>query len=183
MSEPRQTPKQAYEDEFESTRPAEIAPLVGKHIIYTYANGWQYEQYVKNERTIDYRIHDGPVAGRWVTDQEAHIARVADGVYQWSWDEPTGTMVSLVVNLHERILHGITFFPAWIPQSYATIAVHQNEHLDEMRRARDAGPTYPKLVMDEFADITYIEDRGRDNADVINCPPDQLPLGYTSRRN
>ncbi len=28
-------------DPFEFTRPAEIAPFVGKHIIYTYANGWQ----------------------------------------------------------------------------------------------------------------------------------------------
>jgi phenolic acid decarboxylase len=44
---------------FESTRPAEIAPIVGKHFIYTYENGLQYEIYVKNDRTIDYRIHSG----------------------------------------------------------------------------------------------------------------------------
>ena len=50
-------------DPFESTRPTEIAPFVGKHIIYTYANGWKYEMYLKNERTIDYRVHGGLVGG------------------------------------------------------------------------------------------------------------------------
>ena len=183
MTEAGKQPKDAYADEFESTRPAEIAPLIGKHIIYTYANGWQYEVYIKSDRAFDYRIHDGPVAGRWVNDQETHIVRLADGVYKWSWNEPTGTIVSLAVNLGERVLHGATFFPAWVPENYAKIALHQNEHIDEMRRARDEGPTYPKLVMDEFADITFIEDCGRDNPHVIDCPPDQLPAGYTARRN
>lgn len=36
----------------------------GMHFIYTYANGWEYELYVKNERVIDYRIHSGMVGGR-----------------------------------------------------------------------------------------------------------------------
>lgn len=34
---------------FESTHPSEIASFVGKHINYTYKNGWQYEVYFKNE--------------------------------------------------------------------------------------------------------------------------------------
>ena len=174
--------KAAYKDEFESTRPDEIAPLVGKHLIYTYANGWQYEVYIRNDREFDYRIHDGPLAGRWVNKQAAHIVRLGDGIYKWSWDEPTGTVVSLAVNLKERIFHGATFFPAWVQENYPKIAVHQNEHLEEMRRLRDGGPTYPKLVMDEFAEITFIEDCGRDNPDVIACAPDKLPAGYTSRR-
>jgi len=41
-------------DPFESTHPAEIAPYVGNHIIYTYANGWLYEVYLRTERTLDY---------------------------------------------------------------------------------------------------------------------------------
>ena len=39
-------------DAFASTRPPEIAAFVGKHIIYTYANGWQDEMYFKNDRTV-----------------------------------------------------------------------------------------------------------------------------------
>ena len=183
MNDQGEHPTEAYKDPFESTRPDEIAPLIGKHLIYTYANGWQYEVYVRNERAFDYRIHDGPVAGRWVNDQAAHIVRLADNVYKWSWDEPTGTIVSLAINLDERVLHGSTFFPAWVPKGYEKIALHQNEHLDEMRAHRDEGPTYPTLVMDEFAEITFVEDCGPDNDDVIACPPDELPPGYAARRN
>ena len=175
--------KAAYKDEYESTKPDEIAPIVGKHIIYTYANGWQYEVYLRNDRQVDYRIHDGPVAGRWVNRQDAHIVRLADDIYKWSWHEPTGTIVSLAINLAEKRLHGITYFPAWIPLDYSKIALHQNEHLAEMELLRDQGPTYPKTVMDEFAELTFIEDCSRDDDSVIDRPPDALPAGYASRRN
>ena len=49
-------------DTFASTKPAEIAAFIGKHYIYTYDNGWQYETYLKNERHLDYRVHSGIVA-------------------------------------------------------------------------------------------------------------------------
>jgi phenolic acid decarboxylase len=169
-------------DPFESTRPAEIAPIVGKHFIYTYENGWQYEMYVKNDRTIDYRIHSGIVGGRWVRDQETHVVRLADNVFKMSWDEPTGTTVSVAVNLTERRMHGVIFFPQWIAQEPKKTVCFQNDHLDLMRRYRDAGPTYPKLLIDEFADITFLEDCGRDNEEVIACDPERLPQGYAARR-
>lgn len=46
---------------FESTKPEEIKDFIGRHLIYTYANGWQYELYLKSERSIDYRIFKGIV--------------------------------------------------------------------------------------------------------------------------
>lgn len=49
-----------------------LEDFVGTHFIYTYDNGWEYELYVKNDHTIDYRIHGGMVAGRWVKDQKFH---------------------------------------------------------------------------------------------------------------
>ena len=52
--------------------------LVGQHFIYTYANGWDYEFYVKNETTMDYRIHSGMVGGRWVKDRKGRH-RETDG--------------------------------------------------------------------------------------------------------
>jgi phenolic acid decarboxylase len=42
----------------------DLDEFLGGHFIYTYANGWNYEMYVKNEHTIDYRIHSGMVGGR-----------------------------------------------------------------------------------------------------------------------
>ena len=99
-------------DAFQSTKPAEIAPFVGKHYIYTYANGWQYEFYIKNDRTAEYRVHIGIVGGRWVKDQEAHIVRLADNVFKVSWVEPTGTCVSVAVNLAQRRCMARPSFPS-----------------------------------------------------------------------
>ncbi|MDN7904686.1 phenolic acid decarboxylase [Burkholderia diffusa] len=170
-------------DHFESTKPEQLVPFVGKHFIYTYENGWQYEMYVKNERTIDYRIHSGMVGGRWVRDQEAHIVRLSDDVCKISWDEPTGTTVSVAINFAERQLHGVIFFPRWIAQDPKKTVCFQNEHLDQIRQYRDTGPTYPKLVIDEFARVTFVEECGRDKQKVIACAPTDLPDGYAARRN
>lgn len=167
----------------ESLHPAELVDFVGSHLIYRYDNGWQYELYVKNENTIDYRIHSGMVGGRWVRDQFAHIVRLGEGIYKISWDEPTGTCVSIAVNLPKRKLHGVIFFPGWIAQDPKKTVCFQNDHLDAMRAYRDAGPTYPKLVIDEFATITFMERRDRDDQSVIDCPPEKLPSGYADRRN
>lgn len=170
-------------DLFESTKPEQLTQFVGKHFIYTYENGWQYEMYLKNDRTIDYRIHSGMVGGRWVRDQEAHIVRLSDDICKVSWDEPTGTTVSVAINFRERHLHGVIFFPQWVGADPAKTVCYQNEHLDLMRHYRDTLATYPKLVIDEFAPVTFIEDCGRDNQDVIACAPAELPDSYTLRSN
>ncbi|KTB78482.1 phenolic acid decarboxylase [Pseudomonas syringae] len=170
-------------DLFESTKPEQLTRFLGKHFIYTYENGWQYEMYLKNARTIDYRIHGGMVGGRWVRDQLAHIVRLSDDVCKISWDEPTGTTVSVAINFAEKHLHGIIFFPRWIGLDPVKTVCYQNANLDLMHQYRDAGPTYPKLVIDEFAPVTFIEDRGQDNESVIACAPSDLPDGYAQRRN
>jgi phenolic acid decarboxylase len=161
----------------------ELKDIVGKHLIYTYDNGWQYEFYVKNEDTFDYRIHSGIVGGRWVKDQKVHIVKLADNIFKLSWDEPTGTTVSLAVNFDNRKLHGVIFFPRWIADAPEKTICFQNEHLDLMRQYRDEGPTYPHEVIDEFATITFVEDCGPNREDVIDCPPSELPQGYASRTN
>ncbi len=63
--------------------------FLGTHFIYTYDNGWEYEWYAKNDHTVDYRIHGGMVAGRWVKDQEANIVMLVPGIYKVAWTEPT----------------------------------------------------------------------------------------------
>lgn len=126
-------------ESFESTRPETLSRVLGKHFIYTYDTGWQYEMYIKDAHTIDYRIHSGMVGGRWVRDQDAHIVRLSDDVFKVSWDEPTGTSVSVSFNLTEREVHGVIFFPQWIEQNPELTVCYQNEHLDEMRQYRDEG--------------------------------------------
>jgi phenolic acid decarboxylase len=166
-----------------SQDPHSVAAFVGTHLIYTYDNGWQYEIYIKNSRTIDYRIHSGMVGGRWVRDQEVHLVRIADGICKISWDEPTGTAVSLALNLSEKRVHGVIFFPQWVALAPQKTVCFQNEHLDLMRQYRDEGPTYPKLVVDEFATITFAENCGGDDETVIAQAPSKLPAGYAARKN
>jgi phenolic acid decarboxylase len=168
---------------FDSTKPAELEEFLGKHFIYTYENGWQYELYIKNAFTIDYRIHSGIVGGRWVRDQKAHIVRLAPSVVKISWDEPTGTNVSVAFNLAERRIHGVIFFPRWVADNPHKTVCYQNDYVGEMLQLRDAGPTYPKLVIDEFATITYMEDCGMDNEEIILCAAKDLPVGFAARRN
>jgi phenolic acid decarboxylase len=170
-------------DSFESTKPETLKNFVGKHFIYTYANGWHYEAYIRSAYSADFRIHSGLVAGRWVTNTKVHLVRLTDDICKMSWSEPTGTCVSLVFDIAERWMHGTIFFPQWIAKDPKKAVVHENEHDAEMQAFRDAGPTYPTLVIDEFAEITFMEDCGTENDSVIACSSTELPEGYASRKN
>ncbi|WFR58840.1 phenolic acid decarboxylase [Anaerocolumna sp. AGMB13025] len=149
----------------------DLSDFIGTHFIYTYDNGWEYEWYAKNEHTVDYRIHGGMVAGRWVTDQEANIVKLTDGVFKITWTEPTGTDVALDFMPNERKLHGVIFFPKWVHDHPEITVTYQNEHIDTMLEAREKYATYPKYLVPEFAVITYIGSAGIDNDDVINEAP------------
>jgi len=145
--------------------------LVGHRLIYTYDNGWVYEMYVKNAKTIDYRIHSGIVGGRWVRDQPVDLVQLADDVHKVSWHEPTGTSVVVNVMPSQMRVHGTIFFPRWVADDPAKTVLYQNDHLDLMRTYRDEGPTYPVLVVSEFATITRFEYVGTDDESVIDAPP------------
>lgn len=145
--------------------------FIGSHFIYTYANGWEYEFYVKNEKTVDYRIHSGMVGGRWVKDQPAEIVKLADGVYKVSWTEPTGTDVCLNFMPNENRLHGIIFFPKWVQEHPEITVCFQNDFIPLMEESRLKYETYPKYVVAEFGTIFYSKNEGRDNEKVISEAP------------
>lgn len=156
----------------------DLSNILGKHLVYTYDNGWNYEIYVKNATTIDYRIHSGIVGNRWVKSQKVYLVRLAENVYKISWTEPTGTDVSLSVNLADKIFHGTIFFPRWVINNPEKTVCFQNEHIPQMEAYREAGPTYPTEVIDEFATITFIRDCGENDESIINCPASELPADF-----
>jgi phenolic acid decarboxylase len=47
-----------------------------------------------------------------------------------------------------------------------------------MAAYREAGPTYPTEVIDEFATITFVRDCGENDEQVINCPASELPANF-----
>ncbi len=166
-----------------ATSDLDVSGLVGHRFIYTYANGWRYEMYVKNATTIDYRIHSGHVGGRWVRDQAVDLVALAPDVYKISWTEPTGTSVVVNVMPVARRLHGTIFFPEWIRAHGSKTVLFQNEHLEEMRAYRDTGPTYPIYVVPEFATITLFENVGVNDETIIATAPVDLPAGFADRQN
>lgn len=161
----------------------DLSGILGYRFIYTYANNWQYELYVKNSSTIDYRIHTGMVGGRWVRDQEVDLVAVDDGIFKISWTEPTGTDVVLNIIPAKRRLHGTIFFPRWVEEDGSKTVLYQNDHLEEMRAFREAGPAYPTYVVPEFARITFIENVGENDETAINVPPSELPEGFAAQTN
>ena len=159
----------------------DLTGIVGPRFIYAYANGWRYEMYVKNDHTIDYRIHSGMVGGRWVKNQQVDLVALDDDHYKISWTEPTGTSVAVNVIPGKRRLHGVIFFPQWVEQHGDRTVCFQNDHLDEMAAYRDQGPTYPIYVVPEFATITLFEYVGADDETVITVAPGDLPPGWADR--
>lgn len=146
----------------------DLRGLVGKHIKYTYNNGWQYELYYKNADTIDYRVLSGRVGGRWVKDQKVHMRHLGEQRYMVNWTEPTGTCVSKVVDMEKREINSVIFFPRWVTNDPNKTIIFQNDHLDLMLLYRDAGPTYPIDVINESGRMDFVEDSGLDNDKVIS---------------
>jgi len=149
----------------------DLDEFLGGHFIYTYANGWNYEMYVKNEHTIDYRIHSGMVGGRWVKNQAVHIVKLTDGVFKICWTEPTGTDVSLDFLPNENKLHGVIFFPKWVHEHPEITTCYQNDFIDLMIESREKYDTYPKLVVPEFGQIFFKKNEGMNNEKVIAEAP------------
>ncbi len=141
------------------------------HFIYTYENGWEYEFYIKNENTVDYRIHSGMVAGRWVRDQKADIVKLVEGVFKVTWTEPTGTDVALNFMIADKRIHGVIFFPKWVHEHPEITVCFQNDHIALMEESREKYETYPKYVVPEFADITFMKNEGVNNEKVISQAP------------
>ncbi|WP_433664936.1 phenolic acid decarboxylase [Nocardia sp. CA-128927] len=166
----------------------DLTDLLGQHFIYTYSNGWRYELYVKNADHVEYRVHAStdevnPLTGRWVKDQKAVIAQLGDGMYSIAWNEPTGSCVSLVLNAQQRWVHFSGFLARWAYSNPGLITYFQNDHLAEIEGYRDAGPIAPQIQADLFGTITFAEDSGTDNEEVINSAPSAVPAAFLDRTN
>lgn len=111
------------------------------------------------------------VDGRWVCDQKTDIVKITDGVFKVSWTEPTSTDVSLNFMPDDKRMHGVIFFPKWVHEHPEITVCYQNDHIDLMEESREKYETYPKYVVPEFADITYIKNEGINNEKVISEAP------------
>lgn len=72
---------------------------------------------------------------------------------------------------NEKIMHSTIFFPKWVEDHPEITVCYQNEHIDLMHESREKYETYPKLLVPEFATITYIRKAGQNNEEVIAEAP------------
>ncbi|GAB3179668.1 hypothetical protein GCM10027060_07830 [Nesterenkonia halophila] len=127
-------------------------------------------------------IYDGgdqDQRGRWMPDV-VDMSRI--GAFALTEPE-VGSDVAGGMHTTAGSLHGTTFFPQWIEQDGSKTVLYQNDHLEEMRAFRDAGPTYSIFVVPEFARITLFEHVGVDDETVVSVAPGELPSGFADRTN
>lgn len=161
----------------------DLSFLLGLHVIYEYADDViTADLYIRNSRCVDYRVLEGPLAGRWATRQDSTLTSLGDGLGIVSWAEHTGSTVSLVIHPARRWVYGAAFFAKWVRENPDLTVGHQNDHLAATHDLRDEGPVAPYSPMHQFAEITFLEDRGTDNDDVITCGSREIPPGYGKRR-
>jgi len=145
--------------------------FIGSHLVYVFENGWEYELNIKNENTIDYRIHSGMVGGRWVKDQKVDLIKLSEGVFKLSWTEPTGSDAVVNVMPELNCVHGMIFFPKWVTEHPEITVCYQNDHLNLMIEARKKYDTYPKTLVSKMGKIIFAENAGINNNNVIAIAP------------
>ncbi|KAK7966616.1 hypothetical protein PG997_013215 [Apiospora hydei] len=84
-----------------------------RHLLYSYAvpgsetesgkpETWRYEMWFFNEDRIVYAIHGGPMAGRKNYQAVTYQCVRPGELWQCSWLEETGTLVSMVYDIKEK---------------------------------------------------------------------------------
>ena len=117
-----------------STEP-NLAGLIGKHLIYTYDNGWQYEIYVKNATTFSYRIHSGIVGGRWVTRGECggHGSSLSSHVWCFAHVGALSTSRDARPSMRMPVDHLLDAWHAGLMSAVVEVLLVARRHVDFLR--------------------------------------------------
>ena len=65
----------------------DLSGFIGKHLVYTYDNGWNYEIYIKM-KIPSTTVFTAAVGNRWVKDQQVYVVRVGESIYKISGLNP-----------------------------------------------------------------------------------------------
>lgn len=87
----------------------DLKGIIGKHVVYTYGGLGTYEAYYQSEDRVVYAIHGGPMKGRY-NYQKAYYQKINDHIYNISWVEETGTVVTTTVDFQQNKVFGYIAF-------------------------------------------------------------------------
>jgi phenolic acid decarboxylase len=147
------------------------------HIIYDYdaqdkdgnPEKWRYEMWFFSSDRVIYAIHGGPMAGR-SNYQRATYQCVRPGeLWQVSWLEETGTVVSVVYDLKEHKLSTVIAFSEghWRHPKEAHGNKRNKEDLDRWRGLANIGNQSSRLMLSEQANILETF-KGKGNLEPIS---------------
>ncbi|GJN92139.1 hypothetical protein Rhopal_005169-T1 [Rhodotorula paludigena] len=127
--------------------------LLDKHFEYTYENG---EFWVKNHERIVYAIHGGPMNGRR-NYQTAYYQRVRPNIWLISWQEETGTTVSLCLDIDQKRITTFMSFSHGHWERNEEAKGYKRENLEKWRElALDKPEPRERVPLPEQANIDKI---------------------------
>ncbi|GHJ86382.1 hypothetical protein NliqN6_2784 [Naganishia liquefaciens] len=150
-----------------------LSDIVNKHLAYTYDNGWKYEFWLKSEKRIVYKIHGGPMSGR-SNYQTCAVQEVRSGeIYQISWVEETGTVVSIIVDLAQKRITTYMAFSRghWDFPEKAHGDKRNPEDFARWRELASVGKNTDREVLPEQATIDEIFEGRGDLEDIDEDAP------------
>ncbi|KAJ9122770.1 hypothetical protein QFC24_004200 [Naganishia onofrii] len=140
---------------------------------YTYDNGWKYEFWLKSEKRIVYAIHGGPMSGR-KNYQTCAVQEVRTGeIFQISWVEETGTVVSIIVDLTQKRITTYMAFSRghWDYPEKAHGDKRNPEDFERWRKLAEVGKNTDREVIPEQATIDTITEGRGDLEDIDENAP------------
>lgn len=143
------------------------ADLRDRHLLYEYAvpksqtesgrdETWRYEMWFFNEDRIVYAIHGGPMAGRRNYQAATYQCLRPGELWQVSWLEETGTLVSAVFDLPQRRVSTMLAFSRghWECAQEAHGDKRNPDDLARWRRLAHQGCQTDRVVLVEQATVT-----------------------------
>lgn len=129
--------------------------LKNKHFVYRYDNGWDYEFYVPNDQRIIYNISGGPMAGRR-NFQTTYYQRIQENLWQISWLEETGTIVSLVLDINNKRVTTLIAFSQGHWENPEIAHGNKRDNLPKWRELSKIGIQTNRYMLTEQATIHNI---------------------------
>ncbi|ROW15220.1 hypothetical protein VPNG_03079 [Cytospora leucostoma] len=153
------------------------------HLTYDYAaqdeNGnpekWRYEIWFFSETRVVYAIHGGPMAGRINYQTVQYQCIRPNELWQVSWLEETGTVVSLVWDIpNNKITTLISFSKGhWENPKEAHGDKRNPEDFERWRGLAKLGTQAERLHLSEQADILKVS---KGKGDLVPIEPDAVTL-------
>ncbi|KAH6896054.1 Calycin-like protein [Thelonectria olida] len=153
------------------------------HLIYDYdardeegnPEKWRYELWFFSDNRCIYAIHGGPMAGR-INYQTAAYQCVRPGeVWQISWLEETGTVVSLVYDIVKGTISGLLSFSKghWEHAEEAHGDKRNPKDFDRWRGLASLGTQKERFMLVEQA---HILENFKGKGDLVPIEPDAVTL-------